>query len=271
MPKPPFEEKIRMFMRSQRMYRPGDRILAGISGGKDSMMLAVVLKHVSEVDDVSVELLHLNFGQRGSDVLERYVVKFAEELGLPIKVWRLEDEWGMKFDELVRKVKGNPCSVCSTLLRYYLLWFGKEYDVVATGHNLDDMVSFYLFNAMTGNTRYSSTLRPVVKTSVGPLKVRPFFYVPEEKIAEEARKRGIVSFPTGCPSEDEAPTVRIRGFLKEIEKRTPGARKGLLKFFLSVTPPPEGNAPRRCEVCGMPSSGRLCAVCRMKKKVGLLQ
>ncbi len=234
------------------------------------MMLAVVLKYVSTVDDVSVELLHLNFGQKGSKRLEEHVSRFAEELELPLRIWRFEEEWGMSFDELVQRVGGNPCSICSTLLRYYLLWFGKEYDVVATGHNLDDMVSFYLYNTMTGNTRFSSTLRPVVRTSVGPLKVRPFFYVPEERIAEEARSRGIVSFPTGCPSEEEAPTVRIRRYLKELESSVPGARKNLLRFFLSVTPPPQEKELNRCEICGMPTSGRICSVCRMKIKAGVL-
>ncbi|NPA86442.1 MAG: hypothetical protein GXO00_00315 [Candidatus Diapherotrites archaeon] len=265
----PFEEKIRMFMRSQRMYWPGARILSGISGGKDSLMLAVVLKHVSEVDDVSVELLHLNFGQKGSELLEKHVERFASELGLPLKVWRLEDEWGMRFDELVSRLRGNPCAICSTLLRYYLLYLGRDYDAVATGHNLDDVVSFYLYNAMTGNVSFSSTLRPVLKTSVGPLKIRPFFYVREEKIAEEAKKRGIVSFPTGCPSEEEAPTVLLRRFLKDFERRVPGARKNLLRFFLEKTEPPK-EPPNRCEICGMPTSGRICAVCKMKKRLGII-
>ena len=260
-----------MFMRSQRMYKPGDRILAGISGGKDSMMLAVVLKHVSEVDDVSVELLHLNFGQKGSDLLEKHVINFANKLDLPIRIWRLEEEWGMKFDELVSRLGGNPCSVCSTLLRYYLLWVGKEYDVIATGHNLDDIVSFYLYNTMTGNTRFSTTLRPVIKSYVSPLKVKPFFYVPEERIAEEAKSRDIVSLPTGCPSEEEAPTVKIRKYLRDLEKQVPGARKNLLKFFLSVTPTEERKAVNRCKICGMPTSGNICAVCKMKIKLGIVK
>ena len=267
MPDLPFEEKIRMFMRSQRMYGPGDRILAGISGGKDSMMLAVVLSYVAEKDDVEVELLHLNFGQPGSELLEKHVRRFAEELGLPIRVWRMKDEWGITFPELLARLRGNPCGVCSTLLRYYLLYFGKEYDAIATGHNLDDIVSFMLYNAMTGNVRYSATLRPVVTTFFGNKKVRPFFYVPEERLAEEAKRRGIKSLPTGCPSEEEAPTVVLRKFLREFEKRVPGARKSLLKFFLSLDVEGREGGPRACERCGMPASGRVCAVCKMKERV----
>lgn len=263
-----FEEKVRLYMRSQNMYGRNSNIFSGISGGKDSLALAEVLNYIREKDGVSVTLLHLNFGQKGSNILEKYVERFADERSLPIHIWRLEDDWGLTFDELSRRTKKNPCSLCSQLLRYYLLYipWKKGADVVATGHNLDDIASFVLYNVMTGSQRYSDGLRPVVKTVVGVLKVKPFFFMKEEKIAEYVKQKNITPVPTGCPSEDEAPTVMLRRVLKEIERKTPGARKNIVKFFLN-NKVVESKPPNRCKMCGMPSSGDVCSVCRLRMKV----
>ncbi len=261
-----FEEKIRMFMRSQHMYKPGDKILAGISGGKDSLMLGLVMKYIVERDDVEAEFLHINFGQPGSELVEAYVKRFSKDLGIKLHVYRFKEDWGVGFPEIATVLRKNACSLCSQMLRYYLLYFGRDYDVVATAHNLDDIVSFLLYNAATGNTSYSSSLKPVLDTIIGVKKVKPFYYVPEERLADEAKKRGITPVPTGCPSEDEAPTVRIRRFLKEMEREVPGFRKNLLRTLIRIGTPTD-SAPNKCERCGMPSYGRICSVCRMRDRI----
>jgi uncharacterized protein (TIGR00269 family) len=249
------------------MIRAGDRVLVGVSGGKDSMLLLYILKELKK--DFELAAFHLDLSIEGfsSPSLE-VVQRTAEEWNVPLVVYSLSEKWGMGLGEIAGRLGWKPCSLCGLLKRYYLLRTAKEegFNVVATGHNLDDVLSFYLYNAGTGNVRYFSSLRPLVKTALGIRKVKPLFYLDEKRIERYVKELSIPYYSGKCPFSSEAPTKKIRDFLNEMEEYHPGFKKTLLRFFLKY-PVQESSPSKLCKICGMPSSSSICSVCRIKKRL----
>ncbi len=259
------EEKIWRFMRSERMYGKGSKIIAGVSGGKDSMFLIDVLDFARSRDDIEVDLLFIDFGLEGHKKAREYLEGLSRERGFTLRVVEIEKEFGMDIVQISYIAGKHICTVCSQLLRYYLLYSSKGYDTLITGHNMTDITAFYIVNAASGS-RYSDTLRPVFTTFLGNKKARPFFYLTENRLREIAKERGYRSFDTNCPGENELPSVSVRRMLVEAEERRKGFTKGLLKYFISHTTPSGGN-PVPCRLCGMPSRNGICSICRLKQKI----
>jgi len=250
-----------LFVKSQGMVKKGERVLVALSGGKDSVFLAYSLAQAFEIGLFHIDLGIGEFSKESREVVEGV----AKDLGAPLFIYDLKKEWGLSLPEIARRLSKSPCSVCGTLKRYYSLYTAAKqgYDAVATGHNLDDVVSFLLYGAGTGQR---PSLSPTTTTLLGIRKIKPLFYFPEEKI--ETYAKNLPHTRTSCPFGREAPTKAIRRCLKGIEERVPGFRKALLTFFLKNTPEEE-TSPNRCKYCGMPSYGNTCSVCKMRIKLGL--
>ena len=254
------------------MWKEGSRVMVGVSGGKDSMLTLHVLSAIREKENIEVAAFHLDLSipDYSSPSLDT-IRKYTEDNDVPLFTYSLSKEWGMSLGEIAETLGRKPCSLCGLLKRYYLLKTAvKEgFDVVATGHNMDDILSFFLYNAATGGKRYFPSLLPKVKTIVGVIKVRPLYYLDENRIRKEVEALQVPYFPGKCPFSSMAPTGKIRKFLQEMEEERPGFKKTLLKFFLDVARQTPAEKPGKCKICGMPSSGEVCSVCKIKMKLGL--
>lgn len=254
-------EKVVLFVKSQGMIKRGEKVLVAISGGIDSAFTAHSLAKAFEIG-----LFHIDLGIEGfSEESRKAVEKLAEDLGAPLFIYDLKKEWGLSLPEIAEKLGQSTCSVCGTIKRYYLLYAAAKYGykVIATGHNLDDIVSFLIYSAGTGQR---AALSPITETALGIRKIKPLYYFTEEKIEKYAKNLPYTK--ASCPFGENAPTKILRRCLKDIETVRPGFRKTLLNFFIGKMDRVK-TMPNKCKYCGMPSSGSVCSVCRMRIKLGL--
>ncbi|MDN5358928.1 MAG: tRNA-5-methyluridine54 2-sulfurtransferase [Candidatus Diapherotrites archaeon] len=271
------EERVLGLIRGEKLVRKGDKVMVAVSGGKDSSTAAWILaKHAEELG-IEVALLHLDQGiPTYSKNTRKKVEELAKELEVPLYVHEWEKEWGNGLPYIVGKIGKASCYICGILKRYYQNVIPKAlgYNVVATGHNLDDSVGFIINNLITGQIEYIAKLAPVLpETELTPRKIKPLFWIQEWEIRKYAEENGVPFAPCQCPFQTLAPTYKIRRAFDDVEKARPGTRKSFVKNVMRLAQKAGVRAdrtkPNACKYCGAPTSGRVCAVCRMKKKVGI--
>lgn len=137
----PFAQAVKQY----RLVRPGDKIAVCISGGKDSMLLALLMQDLQHTVDFSLVFLAMDPGYtpEGRARLEANAV----HLGLPLEI----------FDTNVLRVAGNhaaehPCFLCAKMRRGHLYTEAQKRgcNKIALGHHYDDAVSTVLMGLLYG-------------------------------------------------------------------------------------------------------------------------
>jgi cytoplasmic tRNA 2-thiolation protein 1 len=149
------------------MFKAGERIAVAASGGKDSTVLAHVMKELNERHGYGLDLFLLSVDEGISgyrdDSLET-VKRNEAYYGIPLKIVSYQDLYGWTMDEIVSQVgTKNNCTFCG-VFRRQALDRGAQFikaDKVATGHNADDMAETILLNLLVGRLIHApSTSHP---------------------------------------------------------------------------------------------------------------
>lgn len=152
-----FENEIHSLILNTNMFEKGSRVGVGISGGKDSTVLAYVLDKLNKKYDYGIELILLCVDEGISGYRDRSIDTVHENqriLGLDLKIVSYEEIFGITMDEIVKKIgkKGN-CTYCGILRRQSLEEAARKMNVdcIVTGHNADDLAETVLLNIFRGD------------------------------------------------------------------------------------------------------------------------
>jgi hypothetical protein len=130
-----------------------DRILVAVSGGKDSLAVWDILLDLGYRADGLY--IGLGIGEY-SDVSGDHARAFADERGLTLRTIDLRDEYGYDVPTAAKVTKRVPCSACGMSKRHLFDEAARAggYDVVVTGHNLDDEAAVLFGNALRWDVEY---------------------------------------------------------------------------------------------------------------------
>lgn len=264
------------FIEEYDMFKPQARVLVAVSGGKDSLALWDVLSRLGYLADG----LYIDLGIDGNDgystTSQRHCVEFADQRGLGLHIYDVREHEGASIptaSRLTRRGREKPCSLCGLTKRYIMnrMTLEKGYDVLATGHNLDDEAAVLFSNTLQWQVGYLQRQGPVLEARPGfAKKVKPFFRFYERETAAYALLQGIDYIYDECPHALGAKSIYYKETLNRLEADRPGAK---LSFFLSYLRAKDSlqfsseGAQRdllsACDQCGQPSSAPgLCAFCR---------
>jgi cytoplasmic tRNA 2-thiolation protein 1 len=152
-----FEEEVHQTILNARLFKPGDKVAIGASGGKDSTVLAHVIKTLNDRYEYGLNLflLSIDEGITGyrDDSLET-VKRNKLQYGLPLKVLGYDELYGWTMDDIVKQVGlKNNCTFCGVFRRQALdrgaATLGVDH--IITGHNADDMAETILMNVLRGD------------------------------------------------------------------------------------------------------------------------
>jgi uncharacterized protein (TIGR00269 family) len=252
------------------MLRAGERILVAVSGGKDSLALWDLLCELGyEVDGVYIGL---GIGSY-SDESGEYARAFASDRGLRLRQIDLRHDHGYDVPTAARATRRVPCSACGLTKRHLFDEAARDggYDAVATGHNLDDEAAVLFGSTMRWNVDALSRQQPVLPAGRGfPRKVKPLVRLTERETAAWCVVRGIDYQIDECPLAGGNRHLEHKAVLNELEARSPGAKAAFFLTFLdnmapllAATRAAVVESLSRCNRCGAPTTGDLCAFCRL--------
>jgi len=265
------------------MFKPKDKIMVAVSGGKDSVTLLHILTKIEKAfPDATLSAVTVDEGIKGyRDEALRVANKNCQKLGVEHVVTSFKEMYGYELDEIVnmirqRKKKGlTPCSYCGVLRRRALNTAAREasVDKLATAHSLDDETQTMLLNIIHGDALRIARTKPVL-TAIHPKlvqRVKPVCEVPEKEIAFYAYLRRIEFQSIPCPYAQTALRNDIRTMLNRLEEKHAGTKFTVFRSMERIRPALEAITEetklQNCRKCGEPTVGELCKPCQMLQEL----
>lgn len=284
------ERRVRRRIRKDGLY-DGDEVtwLLGISGGKDSAVLAAILADTFG-DNPTVHLrgLCIHEGIEGyRDESLEAAEKLADRFDIDLAVRTYKERYDLEMDDVAvdDPLDMAPCAYCGVFRRDALESYASEIeaDLLLTGHNLDDEAQTALMNIFEGDLfqmakHYEASLAPLSDRRPQDTfvhRAKPLREVPEREVALYAHLRELPAFMESCPHAERSFRGEIQQLLQNLETDHPGTRHSIMSGYedlaaLAATQQAEGSGDELgiCEECGSPTSGPICRTCELIEVVG---
>ena len=217
------------------MIEDGDRILVGVSGGKDSFTLLYLLQQLQCSAPIDFSLIACNLDQGHPGFPRERLEEYLRGTGVDVVMLR-EDTYSI-VKRLVPEGK-TACSVCSRLRRGILYRKAQELGCtkIALGHHRDDLIESLLMSMLfSGKLR---SMPPRLTSDDGRnVVIRPLCYAAEADIALFAEERKFPIIPCDlCGSQDNLQRKRVKALLTQLEMEHPGVRASVLGAMGNVMP-----------------------------------
>jgi tRNA 2-thiocytidine biosynthesis protein TtcA len=223
--------KLRKAVQDFNMIQNGDKIAVGLSGGKDSTLLLLALKHYQRFSPQKFDLcaITISMGLEGYDPSP--LINLCKEIDVEYKI--VETEIGsILFD--VRKEK-NPCSLCANMRRGILHDTAKEMgcNKVALGHHSNDVAETFLMSLFIEGRL--NTFSPIIHLSKKDLYlIRPFVYVGEEEIKGAIKKLQIPIVKNPCPANGYTKRQYMKELIRNLNYDLPDVRDRILGAIMNT-------------------------------------
>jgi tRNA(Ile)-lysidine synthase TilS/MesJ len=187
------------------MIRAGDRLLLGVSGGKDSLSLLLILRHLQSYAPVRFELGVITVDPMVEGFEPASLKAYYELLGVP---------WHYRQQPIMEQAKSHMdgdsfCAYCSRMKRGIMYNTCREqgYNVLVLAQHLDDLAESLLMSMFHGGQL--RTMKAHYLNDAGDLRViRPLVYCRESQTGAFAVAAGLPVVPDSCPACFSAPTRR---------------------------------------------------------------
>lgn len=256
-----FEDEVHHTIISSSLFFPGEKVAIGASGGKDSTVLASVLKTLNERHNYGLDLILLSIdeGIKGyrDDSLET-VKRNAVQYDMPLKIVGYDELYGWTMDQVVEAIgkKGN-CTYCGVFRRQALDRGSKMLGIkhVVTGHNADDVAETVLMNLLRGDLpRLSRATSIITGDFTSDVKrSKPLKYSYEKEIVLYAHHKKLDYFSTECIYSPEAFRGSARSLIKNLEKVRPSAILDIVRSGEDMARLVPGQKPDKCACRGNPA------------------
>ena len=265
-----FEDEVHRTIVSNKLFKRGDKVAVGASGGKDSTVLAYLMKTLNERHDYGIDLtlLSIDEGITGyrDDSLET-VKRNKEQYGLPLKVVSYKELYGWTMDAIVQKIgRKSNCTFCGVFRRQALdrgaMMLGV--DKIVTGHNADDIAETVLMNILRGDIARLQRCTAITTGSRGTIpRSKPLKYSYEKEIVMYAYFKKLDYFSTECIYSPNAYRGHARAYLKDLESVRSSVIIDIIYSGDSLSVKEDVQLPvqGKCKQCGYISSQDLCKAC----------
>lgn len=284
-----FEDEVHQTIVEAGLFHPGERVALAASGGKDSTVLAYIIKLLNERHNYGLDLLLLSVdegitGYRDDSLatVQRNHLQYA--LPLTIVTYR-ELYGGWTMDAIVQKIgRKNNCTFCGVFRRQALDRGASMLGAaqILTGHNADDMAETVLMNILRGDI---ARLRRCTEITTGHLpsqsscgtpieggegdegakviRSKPFKFAYEKEIVMYAYLRKLDYFSTECIYAPNAYRGHARHFLKDLEAINPRSILNIIHSgeAFEIKEDVKQREQRTCDRCGYIASNKLCKAC----------
>ncbi len=209
---------VRRAVQDYNMITEGDRIAIGISGGKDSLILALALSHLKRFYPKSFEIMGItvSLGFDNFDLSE--VSSFFDTLQVPFYVCNTQIAQ-IIFEE---RKESNPCSLCSKMRKGALYEEAKKMGCtkIALGHNKDDINETLLMSLFYEGRIH--TMAPVTYMDQVDLHIiRPLIYAPEKDIRGFVKKESLPVVKSPCPADGQTKRETTKELISSLQRDIP--------------------------------------------------
>ncbi len=222
------------------LVKENDKIAVCISGGKDSMIMANLMRHLQKISDVNFELLYLVMDPGYNPKNRQRIEDNARLMNIPLTVFESD------IFDAVNTMDGSPCYMCARMRRGHLYAKAKELgcNKIALGHHFNDVIETTLLGMMYG-AQIQAMLPKLHSTNFEGMElIRPLYCVHEDDILAWKSYNGLEFIQCACrfvekrdSSEDgigESKRQEIKMLIKELKKTNPDVENNIFNSIHSV-------------------------------------
>jgi uncharacterized protein (TIGR00269 family) len=269
------EDSFKETIEKYSLIEKGDRVMAAVSGGKDSTVMLYLLKKFGY--DVEAVTVDAHIGCYSEENVKN-IRQFCDQLGVKLFVASFNKNYGNSVCYITSVLQeGNKnlgtCTVCGVLRRRLLNKSAREVGAtkVALGHNADDEVQAFLMNIFRNRQSLNARLGPmpgVIKYKGFVPRIKPLYFATEDDITYYSKAKGFPVAYGECPCSTKSYRYFIKQFVKEAEKEYPQLKENTLKYLISKLPKLRAQykgttTPKECVACGEPSATQFCRSCAL--------
>ncbi|MBP1627880.1 MAG: PP-loop domain protein [Holophagaceae bacterium] len=216
------------------LIQEGDRILVGLSGGKDSWALVDLLMSLKRRAPIKFEVHTLTIDPGFPGFNPDRIAAACEERGIPHLILDAPINTTVK-----KKPEITPCAMCSRLRRGVMYSYAKRegYTKIALGHHLDDLIETLLINQFFEG-RLSTMPVKLTSDDGANTVIRPLAYIEEEDLRRFAWLKGYPIVPCGCPlcgaSTLESKRAYIKAMVAQLRETAPDIKFCMLNAMKNV-------------------------------------
>lgn len=199
------------------MIEDGDNVLVGLSGGKDSTLLLLALKHLQQVSPTKFSITALTVDPTGGNFDALELRDFCKSLDIPHIYYPYPI-----FEIIKLRNESSPCSFCANMRRGILSGIAHEkgFAKLALGHHLTDAIVTLMLN-MFYSGRFHTLQPKTWQSRTQTWVIRPLIYLPEKEIMSAASLVKIPLSSPKCPYGDNTKRKFMKELLNEITKEAP--------------------------------------------------
>ena len=218
------------------LIEDGDRVMVGLSGGKDSWTLIQTLDVLRQRAPIEFSLVAVNVDSGYKDFKHDVIAKTCEERGWECRIEHTSI--GDVIDDLL-DASATPCSLCARLRRGVLYRIAAEVGAskIALGHHLDDFIETLLLNLFFAGALKAMPAR-LVSDDTEHVVIRPLVYVGEDEARLYAVECGLPIIGCCCPScgDLSLQRQRVKRLILDLEREHSGVKQSMLKAIGNVMP-----------------------------------
>lgn len=226
--------------KNYRLVNNGDKIAVCISGGKDSVLLAMCMKHLKRISDVDFQLEFICMDPGYNDINRKQIEENCEKLEIPVKIFESDI-----FDVTI-SAGGSPCYLCARMRRGHLYAKAKELgcNKIALGHHLSDVIETTLLGMFYGSQLQA--MLPKLKSTnfEGMELIRPLYCVNENAVIKWKEYNNLTFIQCACRFVDEyscsqdgigdSKRQEIKHLIKDLKKINPDIEHNIFKSIHNV-------------------------------------
>src|SRR5690606_18486458 len=229
-------KKVTRAITEYSMIEDGDRVMVGLSGGKDSWALIQILDVLRRRAPIEFSLVAVNIDSGYPDYEHEKLAAACRERG-----WEFVREVtaiGEKIEEVL-DVDATPCSLCARLRRGVLYRLASKVGAtkIALGHHLDDFVETLLLNLFFAGALKAMPAR-LTSDNGEHVVIRPLVYVTEAEARAYTRENDLPVIGCCCPAcgDLSLQRQRVKRLIVELEREHPNVKASMIKALGNVMP-----------------------------------
>lgn len=223
------------------MIKPNDKIAVCISGGKDSMLMAMLFRELKRHDKFPFELEFIVMDPGYSEPNRLAIEENSQLLGIPIHIFET------RIFDAVYKIDKSPCYLCARMRRGYLYKQAQMLgcNKIALGHHYDDVIETTLMGMLWGGQ--IQTMMPKLHSTnyEGMELIRPMYYIREEDIEAWRDCNGLRFLRCACrfteqteasadDRESDSKRLETKRLIRELKKTNPHIEANIFNSMRNV-------------------------------------
>jgi tRNA 2-thiocytidine biosynthesis protein TtcA len=219
-----------------QMIEDGDRIMVGLSGGKDSWALLQILDVLRQRAPVRFSLVAVNVDSGYKEYKHDLIAETCEARGWE---YRIEHTGIGELIEDILDADQTPCSLCARLRRGVLYRIAGEIGAtkIALGHHADDFIETLLLNLFFAGALKAMPAK-LVSDDGAHVVIRPLVHCGEDEARAYAKACELPIIGCCCPACGDLALQRqrVKRLLMDLETEHPGVKQSMLKALANVAP-----------------------------------